>query len=83
MAEMYGKQEGCSHGRGGSMHVFNAATRFYGGNAIVGGGLPLAVGEGWWTRMGSNHRPPACEAVRACGPLIPCVDWRAFLACHS
>jgi pyruvate dehydrogenase E1 component alpha subunit len=44
MAEMYGKQEGCSHGRGGSMHIFDAATRFYGGNAIVGGGLPLAVG---------------------------------------
>jgi pyruvate dehydrogenase E1 component alpha subunit len=44
MAEMFGKQEGCSRGRGGSMHVFDAATRFYGGNAIVGGGLPVAVG---------------------------------------
>jgi len=44
MAEMYGKYEGCSHGRGGSMHVFDAHARFYGGNAIVGGGLPLAVG---------------------------------------
>jgi TPP-dependent pyruvate/acetoin dehydrogenase alpha subunit len=44
MAEMYGKREGCSHGRGGSMHIFDAATRFYGGNAIVGGGLPIAVG---------------------------------------
>ena len=44
MAEMYGKQEGCARGRGGSMHIFDAATRFYGGNAIVGGGLPLAVG---------------------------------------
>jgi pyruvate dehydrogenase E1 component alpha subunit len=44
MAEMFGKQEGCSRGRGGSMHVFDAATRFYGGNAIVGGGLPIAVG---------------------------------------
>jgi TPP-dependent pyruvate/acetoin dehydrogenase alpha subunit len=44
MAEMYGKQEGCSGGRGGSMHVFDAAARFYGGNAIVGGGLPMAVG---------------------------------------
>lgn len=44
MAEMYGKVEGCSRGRGGSMHIFDAATRFYGGNAIVGGGLPLAVG---------------------------------------
>jgi pyruvate dehydrogenase E1 component alpha subunit len=46
MAEMFGKQEGCSRGRGGSMHVFDAATRFYGGNAIVGGGIPIAVGLG-------------------------------------
>lgn len=44
MAEMFGKLEGCSRGRGGSMHFFDAARRFYGGNAIVGGGLPLAVG---------------------------------------
>jgi pyruvate dehydrogenase E1 component alpha subunit len=44
MAEMYGKREGCCRGRGGSMHLFDAATRLYGGNAIVGGGLPLAVG---------------------------------------
>ena len=44
LAEMYGKQEGCSGGRGGSMHLFDRATNFCGGNAIVGGGLPLAVG---------------------------------------
>jgi pyruvate dehydrogenase E1 component alpha subunit len=44
LAEMYGKIEGCSRGRGGSMHLFDASRRFYGGNAIVGGGLPLAVG---------------------------------------
>jgi pyruvate dehydrogenase E1 component alpha subunit len=44
MAEMFGKQEGCSRGRGGSMHLFDAAARLYGGNAIVAGGLPLAVG---------------------------------------
>ena len=44
MAEMFGKQEGCSRGRGGSMHLFDAAARLLGGNAIVAGGLPLAVG---------------------------------------
>lgn len=46
MAEMFGKQEGCCRGRGGSMHLFDRDLRFYGGNAIVGGGLPLAVGLG-------------------------------------
>lgn len=44
MAEMYGKQEGCSKGRGGSMHLFDTSKNFYGGNAIVCGHLPMAVG---------------------------------------
>ena len=44
MAEMFGKVEGCARGRGGSMHFFDRERRFFGGNAIVGGGLPLAVG---------------------------------------
>ena len=44
LSEMYGKQSGCSGGRGGSMHLFDITHRFYGGNAIVAGGLPLAVG---------------------------------------
>ncbi len=56
MAEMYGKYEGCSHGRGGSMHVFDAHTRFYGGNAIVAGGLPLAVGFALADKL--MHRTP-------------------------
>ncbi|MGZ6993158.1 MAG: thiamine pyrophosphate-dependent enzyme, partial [Ilumatobacteraceae bacterium] len=38
MAEMFGRVEGCSHGRGGSMHLFDAEHRFFGGNAIVAGG---------------------------------------------
>ncbi|MGE5336712.1 MAG: pyruvate dehydrogenase (acetyl-transferring) E1 component subunit alpha [Gemmatimonadota bacterium] len=61
MAEMYGKQEGCSRGRGGSMHLFDAATRFYGGNAIVGGGLPLAVGLALADKLsGRSGRVTAC-----------------------
>jgi len=60
MAEMYGKQEGCSRGRGGSMHLFNAATNFYGGNAIVGGGLPLAIGLGLASHMQGDDLVNAC-----------------------
>lgn len=44
LAEMYGRTNGCSKGRGGSMHLFDKKQHFYGGNAIVGGGLPLAAG---------------------------------------
>ncbi len=60
MAEMYGKQEGCSRGRGGSMHVFDAETRFFGGNAIVGGGLPLAVGIALADKMSGRDGVTAC-----------------------
>jgi len=60
MAEMYGKREGCSRGRGGSMHIFDAATRFYGGNAIVGGLLPLAVGLALADKMQGRQRVTAC-----------------------
>ncbi len=60
MAEMYGKATGCSRGRGGSMHLFDVATRFYGGNAIVGGGLPLAVGMALADRMRGDRRVTAC-----------------------
>ena len=59
MAEMYGKVEGCSRGRGGSMHLFDATTRLYGGNAIVGGGLPLAVGLALADKMNGRHRVTA------------------------
>ena len=46
MAELYGKAEGCSGGRGGSMHLYDKETNFMGGSAIVGNGLPMAVGVG-------------------------------------
>ncbi len=60
LAEMYGKQEGCSRGRGGSMHLFDSATNFCGGNAIVGGGLPLAVGLALADRMQGKPTVTAC-----------------------
>ncbi|GAB3231631.1 pyruvate dehydrogenase (acetyl-transferring) E1 component subunit alpha [Mycolicibacterium hippocampi] len=60
MAEMFGKQQGCSRGRGGSMHLFDAATRFYGGNAIVAGGLPVAAGLALADKMLGQSRVTAC-----------------------
>jgi pyruvate dehydrogenase E1 component alpha subunit len=60
MAEMYGKANGCSRGRGGSMHMFDVPRRFYGGHAIVGGGLPFAVGLALADKMQGKHRVTAC-----------------------
>ena len=60
MAEMYGKVEGTSRGRGGSMHLFDAQRRFYGGNAIVGGGLPIAAGLALADNMRRRPRVTAC-----------------------
>jgi pyruvate dehydrogenase E1 component alpha subunit len=60
LAEMFGKQEGCSRGRGGSMHLFDAQTRFYGGNAIVGGALPIAVGLALADKMQQRQRVTCC-----------------------
>jgi pyruvate dehydrogenase E1 component alpha subunit/2-oxoisovalerate dehydrogenase E1 component len=60
MAEMYGKVDGCARGRGGSMHLFDTATRLYGGNAIVGGGLPVAVGLALAEKMQGRTGLAAC-----------------------
>ncbi|MFI5046911.1 MAG: pyruvate dehydrogenase (acetyl-transferring) E1 component subunit alpha [Acidimicrobiia bacterium] len=60
MAEMFGKVEGCSRGRGGSMHLFDAGRRFYGGNAIVGGGLPIAVGLALADKLRGDPRVTVC-----------------------
>jgi pyruvate dehydrogenase E1 component alpha subunit len=60
MAEMYGKANGCSRGRGGSMHFFDAERRFFGGYAIVGGGMPIAVGLALADKMQGLPRVTAC-----------------------
>jgi pyruvate dehydrogenase E1 component alpha subunit len=57
MAEMFGRTTGVSGGRGGSMHLFDRATRFFGGNAIVAGHLPLAVGLGLADQMLGRQGP--------------------------
>ena len=60
MAEMYGKANGVSRGRGGSMHFFDVSRRFYGGHAIVGAGLPIAVGLALADRLQGRARVTAC-----------------------
>ncbi|MGN6445180.1 pyruvate dehydrogenase (acetyl-transferring) E1 component subunit alpha [Amnibacterium sp.] len=60
MAELYGAVEGCCRGRGGSMHLFDRSARFFGGNAIVAGGLPLAVGLALADAMTGRRRVTAC-----------------------
>jgi pyruvate dehydrogenase E1 component alpha subunit len=81
MAEMYGKVEGCARGRGGSMHLFDAATRFYGGNAIVGGGLPLAVGLALADKLQGRQRVTACffgDGAVAEGEFHECMNLAAL-----
>ncbi len=81
MAEMYGKTTGCSGGRGGSMHLFDAKTRFYGGNAIVGGGLPLAVGVALADKMRGESRVTACffgDGAVAEGEFHECMNLAAL-----
>jgi pyruvate dehydrogenase E1 component alpha subunit len=60
MAELFGKLEGCCRGRGGSMHIFDRQKRFFGGNAIVGGCLPLAVGLGLGEQLMGTHAIVVC-----------------------
>ena len=60
MAEMFGRESGCSRGRGGSMHLFDKERRFLGGNAIVGGGIPLAIGIALADKLKGRNGVTAC-----------------------
>ena len=81
MAEMFGRLDGCSRGRGGSMHLFDASRRFYGGNAIVGGGLPIAVGLALADHLAGRRRMTACffgEGAVAEGEFHECMNLAAL-----
>src|SRR5213595_1053853 len=56
MAELYGKLEGCSHGYGGSMHLYDIERGNMGANAVVGGGLPAIVGAALTFKFRSEPR---------------------------
>ncbi len=60
IAEMFGKAEGCSHGRGGSMHLFSTENRFFGGNAIVASGIPQAAGLALAAKRLKEDRNTVC-----------------------
>ncbi len=60
MAELFGKETGCSKGRGGSMHLFDVAHRFMGGYALVGGPFPLAVGMAKAIKMKGGDEIAIC-----------------------
>jgi pyruvate dehydrogenase E1 component alpha subunit len=60
MAEMFGKVDGCSRGRGGSMHLFDVEHRFFGGNAIVAAGLPVAIGIALADQLSARSNVTAC-----------------------
>jgi pyruvate dehydrogenase E1 component alpha subunit len=60
MAELFGKVTGCSRGKGGSMHLFDAGCHFMGGHGIVGGQIPLAAGFGFAIKYRKQDRVVAC-----------------------
>ena len=81
MGEMYGKTTGCSRGRGGSMHLFDLSRRFYGGNAIVGGGLPLAIGIALADKLRGDQRVTGCffgDGAVAEGEFHECMNLAAL-----
>ncbi|MBA2341415.1 MAG: pyruvate dehydrogenase (acetyl-transferring) E1 component subunit alpha [Pyrinomonadaceae bacterium] len=60
MAELYGKAGGCSSGKGGSMHLFDANVNFLGGHGIVGGQIPLATGIAFATKYKDTDQVTLC-----------------------
>jgi pyruvate dehydrogenase E1 component alpha subunit len=60
MAELFGKATGCSGGKGGSMHLFDAQRGFLGGHAIVGGHIPLSTGAAFAIKYRGSGEVSVC-----------------------
>ncbi len=60
MAELYGREDGCSRGKGGSMHLYSAEKNFLGGWGIVGGQIPMATGVGWTIKYRKEDKVCVC-----------------------
>ena len=60
MAELFGRADGCSGGKGGSMHIFDAKTNFLGGHGIVGGHVPIAAGVGFAIKYRRGNQVCVC-----------------------
>ena len=72
MAELYGKEAGCSKGRGGSMHFFDEKNNFYGGHGIVGAHIPIATGLGFASKYKEEDSVTVCffgEGATSIGPF--------------
>ncbi len=82
MAELFGRVDGCSKGKGGSMHLFDHKLKFMGGHAIVGGHLPVAVGIGYAIRYRDSDAVCICflgDSVANIGAFNESLNMAALL----
>ena len=80
IAELFGKEEGYSHGRGGGMHIGDFSTGNLGANAIVGGSVPIATGAAMAIRYGQSDRVVCCfagDGAYANGVVLESLNWAA------
>ena len=86
MAELFGKAAGCSHGKGGSMHLFDASLGFLGGHGIVGGHIPLATGMAFAIKYRERAtRSPSATSARRRSTTAPSTrrsTWRRSGSCR-
>src|SRR6476620_1112609 len=81
MAELFGRQDGCARGKGGSMHLFDSNTNFLGGHGIVGGHVPLAAGVGFAIKYRGGDQVCVCfmgESVANTGAFHEALNMAAL-----